>query len=442
MSAVVAIVGRPNVGKSTIFNRLLGVRKAIVHDESGVTRDRHYGDSFWNGKDFTVIDTGGYLPDVGDVIVTGIREQVELAMREADVILHVVDAAAGISDLDKIVAQVLHQQKKPVLIVANKADNEEIGWNASEFYELGYDDIFTISALNGTGTGDLLDRTVALLPDEPDQSPYEGIPRLAIIGRPNVGKSSLVNALLDDNRSIVTDIAGTTRDSINSLFHYQDKEYILVDTAGLRKKAKVKENIEFYSTIRTDRSIRECDVAVLLLDATLGLEAQDIRVLREAERYNKGIVIAINKWDLVEKETNTFRDFQNEMFERIKTMDYVPVITLSATTKQRIFKLIDIADEVIEERKKKITTSKLNDFVQKITRSRPLPMARGKQLKINYATQVKAAPPVFLFFMNSPTELPANYRRYIENQLRETFGFKGVPITMAFKDKNKDEILR
>lgn len=440
MSAVVAIVGRPNVGKSTIFNRLLGTRKAIVHDESGVTRDRHYGETFWNGKDFTVIDTGGYLPESGDVILDGIREQVELALREADVILHVVDVTVGVTDLDKVVSNVLRLQDKPVLIIANKADNEELAWNSAEFYELGYDKIYTVSAISGTGTGDLLDDVVNLLPKDPKPSIFDGIPKLAIIGRPNVGKSSLVNSLLNDNRCIVTDVAGTTRDAINSLFTFQKKDYVLVDTAGLRKRAKVKENIEFYSSVRTDRSIRECDVAILLLDATQGMEAQDIRVLMEAERYNKGIIIAINKWDLIEKETNTLKKFEKDIYDRIKTMDYVPIITLSAETKQRIFKVIEMADEVMENRKKKISTSQLNNFVQDMTKRNPLPIARGKQLKINYATQVKVNPPVFLFFMNSPKELPANYRRFIENSMRETFGFKGVPITMAFKDKNKKEI--
>lgn len=436
MSATVAIVGRPNVGKSTLFNRLIGMRKAIVHDESGVTRDRHYGEMHWNGREITVIDTGGYLPESDDVIIEGIREQVELAISEADVVLQVVDVKHGVTDLDGIVSEVLRKHKKPVLVVANKADNEELAWSSSDFYSLGFDEIFSISSISGTGTGDLLDRIVSLLPESDEESDTDGIPKLAIIGRPNVGKSSLVNALLNDQRSIVTDVAGTTRDSINSEFTYGDKTYILIDTAGLRKRAKVKENIEFYSSIRTERSIRECDIAILLLDAEKGLEAQDIRVLMEAEKFNKGIIIAINKWDLVEKETNTFKEFTDRIHERLSTMKYVPVITISAVTKQRIFKLMDLVNNVLEERSKKISTSQLNDFVQQMIAQRPLPVVRGKQLKINYATQAKHKPPVFLFFMNTPKELPVNYRRSIENQLRNHFGFEGVPITMVFKEKN------
>tara|TARA_R110000868_G_scaffold304437_27_gene565503 strand:- start:11205 stop:12512 length:1308 start_codon:yes stop_codon:yes gene_type:complete len=435
MLPVVSIVGRPNVGKSTFFNRLIGERKAIVHDEYGVTRDRHYGDSYWNGHDFTVIDTGGYLPDDMNVMVVGIREQVHIALEESDVILFVVDTETGMNTLDKSVARLLREQSKPVLIVSNKADNEMRRLNSSEFYELGFDEIFPVSAISGSGTGELLDRVVELLPDiEPEVD--DPAPKLAFVGRPNVGKSSLVNALLNDERSIVTEIAGTTRDSINSKFSYNGKDYILVDTAGLRKRVKVKENIEFYSTVRTDRAIRECDVAILMLDAVRGFEDQDKRVLREAEKYNKGLIIVLNKWDLIEdKDTNTVKEFENYIKESVPQFSYVPILTISALNKKRINKVIELSDEVIEERGKQIGTSELNNFLEEILREKALPMKRGKQLKISYMTQVKAEPPVFKFFMNNPQDMPPNYRRYIENKIREKYKFTGVPITMVFRQK-------
>lgn len=435
MLPVVSIVGRPNVGKSTFFNRLIGERKAIVHDEYGVTRDRHYGETYWNGRDFNVIDTGGYLPDEMDVIVAGVREQVHIAIEESDVILFVVDVDAGLNTLDKAVARILREQKKPVLVVCNKADNEARRLNAAEFYELGFEELFPISAISGSGTGDLLDRIVELLPEA---QPIEEskIPKIAFVGRPNVGKSSLFNALLNDERAIVTDIAGTTRDSINSHLSYKEKEYILVDTAGLRKRTKVKENIEFYSTVRTDKAIRECDVAILLLDAMRGFEDQDKRVLREAEKFNKGLIIALNKWDLVtEKETNTVKEFEKYIYDQIPQMNYVPIITISAVNKQRVHKVIEIAEEVITERQKEISTAEFNEFIKSLLQSRPLPMKRGQPLKITFASQVKSNPPVFKFFMNSPHDLPTNYRRFIETKIREHYGFKGVPITMVFRQK-------
>tara|TARA_R110002096_G_scaffold231766_11_gene421574 strand:- start:4123 stop:5433 length:1311 start_codon:yes stop_codon:yes gene_type:complete len=436
MLPVVSIVGRPNVGKSTIFNRLIGKRKAIVHDEYGVTRDRHYGQSYWNGVDFNVIDTGGYLPDDMDVMVVGIREQVHIALEESDVVLFVVDTELGINTLDKSVAKLLREQKKPVLLVANKADNEMRRLDANEFYELGFDEIFPISGISGTGTGELLDRVVELFPASKPEAEEDGFPKIAFIGRPNVGKSSLVNALLNDERSIVTEIAGTTRDAINSKFNYNGKDYTLVDTAGLRKRAKVKENIEFYSTVRTARAIQECDVAVLMLDAMRGFEDQDKRVLREAEKFNKALIILLNKWDLVtEKETNTVKQFEEYIHEAVPMLDYVPVLTISALNKQRVNKVMDLAEQVIQERKKEISTSDFNNFLEGILNARPLPMKRGRHLKIQYATQVKSNPPVFKFFMNSPEDLPANYRRYIENKIREHYGFVGVPITMVFRQK-------
>jgi GTP-binding protein len=435
MLPVVSIVGRPNVGKSTIFNRLIGSRKAIVDDQYGVTRDRHYGESFWNGREFNVIDTGGYLPNESDVMVKGIREQVHIAIEESDVILFVVDTEAGITSLDEAVSQVLRQQEKPVLLVANKADNEERELNATEFYSLGFKELYPISATSGRGTGDLADRMVELFPEEKDE-PKTTIPKLAVVGRPNVGKSSFINALLDDDRCIVTDIPGTTRDSINSKLFYNDKEYILIDTAGLRKKAKVDENIEFYSTVRTNRALKECDIAILMLDAMRGFEAQDKRILREAAKYNKGIVLVLNKWDLVpDKDTNVHKEFEEYVYDRIPMMDYVPIVSASSLNRQRIHKVIDMADRVLKERKKTIKTSPFNNFLKKIFKEKPLPVRRGVPLKIKYGTQVKSNPPVFKFFMNKPEELPDNYRRFIENKIRDEYGFLGVPITMRFEQK-------
>lgn len=435
MLPVVSIVGRPNVGKSTFFNRLIGSRKAIVHDEYGVTRDRHYGETFWNGQDFTVIDTGGYLPDEINVMVVGIREQVHIALEESDVVLFVVDVETGINTLDKSVANLLREQDKPVIVVANKADNEERILNASEFYELGFEDVYPISSISGMGTGDLLDRVVELLP-ESEPEPDVSVPKLAFIGRPNVGKSSMFNSLLKDERAIVTNIAGTTRDSINSNLEYNGKEYILVDTAGLRKRTKVKENIEFYSTVRTERAIRECDIAILIVDAMQGFDAQDKRVLREAEKFNKGLIIVLNKWDMVpEKDTNTVREFEEYIYNSVPQLHYVPIITTSAINRKRVTKVIELAQQVIEERKKEIPTPEFNDFIENMLGARPLPMKRGRQLKITYATQVKSNPPVFKFFMNSPHDLPPNYRKFIENKLRERFGFTGVPVTMIFRQK-------
>jgi GTP-binding protein len=435
MLPVVSIVGRPNVGKSTIFNRLIGSRKAIVGDEYGVTRDRHYGESFWNGREFNVIDTGGYLPDESDVMIAGVREQVHIAIEESDIILFVVDAETGITSLDETITQILREVEKPVLLVPNKADNDEREFNATEFYSLGFQELHPISATNGRGTGDLLDRVVELFPEEKHE-PRTPIPKLAVVGRPNVGKSSFINALLDDERCIVTDIPGTTRDSINSKLVFNGEEYILVDTAGLRKKAKVDENIEFYSTVRTERALKDCDIAIIMLDAMRGFEEQDKRIVRLAAKYNKGIVIVLNKWDLVpEKDTNVHKEFEKYIYDRVPMMTYIPIVSISSITRKRIHKVIDTAKMVLTERKKTVDTSKLNDFISRILKEKPLPVRRGVPLKIKYATQVKANPPVFKFFMNKPKELPANYRRFIENKIRDEYGFTGVPITMRFEQK-------
>ncbi|MDX1618719.1 MAG: ribosome biogenesis GTPase Der [Balneolaceae bacterium] len=435
MLPVVSIVGRPNVGKSTLFNRLVGARKAIVDDEYGVTRDRHYGESDWNNREFTVIDTGGYLPDESDSIARGVREQVHIAIDESDLILFVVDVEAGITSLDQAVAGILRRQEKPVIVVANKADNEERKLNASEFYALGFDELFPVSSVSGLGTGELMDRLVELLPESEGEEMPE-LPKLAIIGRPNVGKSSFVNALLRDERSIVTEIPGTTRDSINSKLIYNDREYILIDTAGLRKKKNVTENVEFYSTVRTERAVRECDVAILLIDAMQGFESQDKHILYMAEEYNKGIVLVLNKWDLVpEKDTHVHKEFEEYIYSRIPSMHWIPIVSISALNRKRIHRVVDVAQQVLEERAKRIPTPDFNDFMEKILKQRPLPIKRGVRLKIKYATQVKTNPPVFKFFMNLPAELPANYRKYIENKIRERYGFTGVPITLTFKQK-------
>lgn len=423
------------MGKSTLFNRLIGSRKAIVDDHYGVTRDRHYGESFWNGRDFTLIDTGGYLPEESGVIEKGVREQVHIAIEESDVILFVVDAEGGMTSLDKSVAHILRQQSTPVMLVANKADNQERALNATEFYELGFDTVYPVSSLNGTGTGELLDDLVGLLPDDSGEE-REKHPRLAVIGRPNVGKSSFVNALLEDERCIVTEIPGTTRDSIDSRLTYGEKEYVLVDTAGLRKRKNVSENVEFYSTVRTERALRECDVAILMIDAMQGFEEQDKRILREADRLNKGIVLVLNKWDLVpEKDTNLHKEFEEYIYDRIPMMKWIPIVTASATNRQRIHRVIEVADRVLQERAREIPTPVFNEFLQEIMKEKPMPMRRGHALKIKYGTQVKAAPPVFKFFMNMPSELPANYRRFIEHRIRERFGFEGVPITLVFREK-------
>lgn len=423
------------MGKSTLFNRLVGSREAIVDDHYGVTRDRHYGESYWNGRDFTLIDTGGYLPEESGVIEKGVREQVHIAIAESDVILFVVDTEGGMTSLDRAVANILRQQDTPVMLVANKADNRERALNASEFYELGFDTVYPVSSLNGSGTGELLDDLVGLLPEDSGEE-REKLPRLAVIGRPNVGKSSFVNALLEDERCIVTEIPGTTRDSIDSRLIYGEKEYVLVDTAGLRKRKNVSENVEFYSTVRTERALRECDVAILMVDAMQGFEEQDKRILREADRLNKGIVLVLNKWDLVpEKDTNLHKEFEEYIYDRIPMMKWIPIVTASAVNRQRIYRVIEVADRVLREREREIPTPAFNEFLQEILKEKPMPMRRGHALKIKYATQVKSAPPVFKFFMNMPSELPANYRRFIEHRIRDRFGFEGVPITLVFREK-------
>ena len=432
---LVAIVGRPNVGKSTLFNRLTESQLAIVHDEPGVTRDRVYGEIIWNGRTIPVVDTGGYVPHSSERFEAAIREQVDIAMEDADVILYVGDVTTGITDIDQEMADKLRKDDTPVLVVANKADNDERRWAASEFYEMGIGEVFPVSSTNGIGTGELLDALVETLPDEEEPEPDDRT-KIAIIGKPNVGKSSIVNAVLGYDRSIVTEVAGTTRDAIHSLVNYEGREITLIDTAGLRKRAKVKENIEFYSALRTERSVREGDVCVLLLDATAGLQNQDINVLKLAEKHKKGMVIAVNKWDLVDKDTKTAKRYEDYFHEILQTLDYVPIVFTSALTRQRVYKVIDTALEVADERAKRISTSNLNDALQQALANHHPPTYRGgNYVEIKYVTQVRENPPVFVFFVNHPKGVKESYKRYLERQFREAFGFKGVPLTLVFKEK-------
>lgn len=437
--ALVAIVGRPNVGKSTLFNRLTEERRAIVDDQPGVTRDRIFGTVEWTGRTFDLVDTGGLVPRSAEQFDAAIREQVMLTLEEADVILFVVDTLTGISDLDQEVAQRLRRAEQPVIVVANKADNQARTLDASEFWSLGFEQMFALSAINGTGTGDFLDAVVAALPDEPEADEEDTAPRIAFLGRPNVGKSSLANKLLGRTRSIVTDVAGTTRDAVDARLTIGEgedaREVVLVDTAGLRKKARVKENVEFYSTLRTERALQACDVAVVLVDAERGLEAQDARVLREAEQLKKGMLIVVNKWDLVEKETNTARDMERGIRERLGLLDFVPVVFVSALTGQRAEKVLDLALAVFDERRKRVPTARLNEVVEAAIRRQPPPTFRNNYVKINYASQVRDEPPVFAFFCNYPEGVKESYRRFLENRLREAFGFEGVPLTLSFKRK-------
>ncbi|MCH8246449.1 MAG: ribosome biogenesis GTPase Der [Bacteroidetes bacterium] len=431
---LVAIVGRPNVGKSTLFNRFTEERRAIVDDVPGVTRDRVFGTVEWSGRTFSLVDTGGFIQDSTDRIEAAVREQVHIAIDEADVLLFVVDVKSGITDLDEQMAQILRKGEKPVITLVNKADNEELRWETSSFYQFGLGEVYGVGALNGIGTGDLLDAVVKALPEKNLAEPDDRL-RIAIIGRPNVGKSLLTNALLGTNRSIVTEISGTTRDAIDSPLKYHGREVVLVDTAGLRKRTRISENIEFYAHLRTERAIETCDVAVLLIDATDDMQAQDIRVLKAAERLNKGLVIGINKWDLIEKETNTAKEFETRIRDRLKTLEYVPVITISAKTKQRTWKLLDKVLEVEANRRVRITTSKLNDaLLPAIAKHHPA-LYRGQRVKINYMTQVREWPPVFNFFCNHPQGIKEPYRRFLENKIREHYGFEGVPLTLVFKAK-------
>lgn len=432
--SLVAIVGRPNVGKSTLFNRLVGGRQAIVDDISGVTRDRIYGASYWNGKNFTVIDTGGFVKGSVDIFESAIRRQVEIAIDEATVVVFMTDVTTGITDLDSEVADMLRRSKKPVLLAVNKADNTERYMMANEFWALGFEKTYFISSMAGSGTGELLDAVAELLPEEEEYS-EERLPKFAILGQPNVGKSSLTNSLLGEERNIVTDMAGTTRDSIHTLYNKFDKQFLLIDTAGIRKKAKVKEDIEFYSVMRAIKALEECDVCLLMIDARTGMEAQDVNIFRLAQRRNKGVVILVNKWDLMEKETNTARDYEKDLKNKLAPFDDVPVLFVSAIEKQRIFRAIEVGLEVFENRTKKIKTSKLNEVMLEVIEQTPPPAHRGHFIKIKYITQLPTYFPAFAFFCNYPKHIKENYRNFLENQLRKHFDFKGVPIAIFFREK-------
>ena len=436
MSTIVAIVGRPNVGKSTLFNRLVQRREAIVDSVSGVTRDRHYGKSDWNGKEFSVIDTGGYIVGSDDIFEDEIRKQVQLAIEEADIIVFVVDVEQGITPMDTEVAKLLRKVSKPIFIAVNKVDNAMRENDAVEFYNLGLGDYYTISSINGSGTGDILDAIVAIMPaPETIDLKKEELPRFAIVGRPNAGKSSFINALVGEDRNIVTDIAGTTRDSIDTKYNRFGFDFNLVDTAGIRKKSKVKEDLEFYSVMRAVRSIEYSDVVILIVDATRGFESQDQNIFWLAEKNRKGIVILINKWDLVEKETNTMRDYEVKIRHQIAPLTDVPIIFTSVLTKQRLLKSIETAVEVFDNRKRRISTSKLNDTMLEIVKQKPPPATKGKYVKIKYCMQLPTQTPQFAFFSNLPQYVKEPYKRYIENQLRDYYNFTGVPITIYFRQK-------
>lgn len=435
MSNIVAIVGRPNVGKSTLFNRLVQKRQAIVEESSGVTRDRHYGHSDWNGKSFTVIDTGGYVVGSDDIFEEEIRKQVDLAIDEADVIIFVVDGQAGVHVLDEDVALILRKCKKKVLLGVNKTDIPSKFGEAAEFYALGLGEIFPFSAMTGTGTGELLDEVVKYLPNDTTED-YSDLPKFAVVGRPNVGKSSMINAFLGQERNIVTDIAGTTRDSNNTHFNAFGMDFMLVDTAGLRKKSKVYENIEFYSVMRSIRAIEECDVAILIIDATQGFDAQDMNILRLIERNKKGLVLVVNKWDLVEKDSNTHLAFENVIRERTAPFVDYPIIFTSAINRQRTFKVLETAHQVYENRERKVSVRELNDTMLEIINSQPPQIAsRGRYLKIKYITQLKSPTPQFIFFCNLPKDVKDNYVRFLENKIRSIWDFHGVPIQLFFREK-------
>lgn len=435
MGNLVAIVGRPNVGKSTLFNRLTESRQAIVDEMSGVTRDRHYGKGDWNGYDYSIIDTGGYIIGSDDVFEEEIRKQVVLAIEEATAIVFVVDVVQGITDMDEEVANLLRRSTKPIFLVANKVDNPARIADASEFYTFGLGEVFTVSAINGGGTGEFLDELVKVFSKEKEIDEEEGLPKIAIVGRPNVGKSSLLNALIGIDRNIVTDVAGTTRDAINTRYNAFGKDLLLIDTAGVRKKAKVKEDLEFYSVMRSINALENCDVCMLVIDATLGIEAQDLSLFSLAIKNNKGVVILVNKWDLIEKNNQTVKEYEKGIRERLAPFTDVPIIFISAHTKQRIFKAIETSLEVFQNRIRKIQTRKLNDVLLPIIENNPPPAIKGKYIRIKYCTQLPIYYPSFVFFANLPQYINESYRRFVENQLRNHFNFNGVPITVFFRKK-------
>lgn len=435
MNNIVAIVGRPNVGKSTLFNRLIQRREAIVDSVSGVTRDRNYGKSEWNGKEFSVIDTGGYIRGSDDVFEGEIRKQVELAIDEADVIIFVVDVEEGITPMDDAVAKLLRKVTKPVLLAVNKVDNAMREKDAVEFYNLGLGEYFTFASISGSGTGDLLDELIRVFPEKPEAPEEEELPRFAVVGRPNAGKSSFINALIGKERYIVTDIAGTTRDSIDTKFDRFGFEFNLVDTAGIRRKAKVKEDLEFYSVMRSVRAIEHADICILLIDATRGFEGQDQSIFWLAEKNRKGVVILVNKWDLIEKDTQSTRDFEVKIREQLEPFTDVPILFISALTKQRLLKALEVTVQVFENRKQRIATSKFNDYMLKVIEGYPPPALKGKYVKIKYCMQLPTPTPQFVFFANMPQYVKEPYKRFLENKIRENWDFSGVPIDIYIREK-------
>src|SRR5215217_3518561 len=435
MAFTVAIVGRPNVGKSTLFNRLLEQRKAIVEDTPGVTRDRQYGIAEWNGKNFYVIDTGGFVPKSEDVFEREIRKQVQVAVEEASAILFVVDAATGMTDLDDAMADLLRRSTKPVFLAVNKVDNHERLLEASEFYSLGFDNIFFISSISGSGSGEILDAVTALIKDNEAEEETQTLPKFAIMGQPNVGKSSLLNALVGQERTIVSDIAGTTRDTIHTHYKLFKKEFVLIDTAGIRRKAKVHEDLEFYSVIRAIKALDEADVCLLLLDAEKGITAQDLNIFSLAVKKGKGIAVLVNKWDLMKKETNTARDYEKTLKEKLAPFTDVPIVFISAKEKTRIMKAMEVALEVYENKRRRIATSQLNDVMLKAIEAHHAPVVRGNPVRIKYVTQLPTAVPSFAFFCNYPEDIKTPYRNYLENQLRQHFNFTGVPVRIFFRKK-------
>jgi GTP-binding protein len=434
MSYTVAITGRPNVGKSTFFNRMLEERKSIVDDFSGVTRDRQYGVAEWNGKAFNVIDTGGFVADSDDIFEREIRKQVYTAIEESNAIIFMVDVTTGITNLDQDMAELLRRSPKPVYLVVNKVDNHQRQLEAAEFYSLGFEKIFFLSSISGTGTGELLDEICKKIPEEKIVEPGT-LPKFAIIGQPNVGKSSLLNALTGQERTIVSEIAGTTRDAVHTTYNLFNKEFILIDTAGIRRKKKVSEDLEFYSVIRAISAVDEADVCILLLDAEKGIAAQDLNIFSLAAKKGKGIVVLVNKWDLIEKETNTARDYEKVLKQKLAPFNDVPIIFISATEKVRIFQAMETALKVYENRQQKIPTSKLNEVMQKAMESYHAPVVRGHAVKIKFVTQLPTAVPSFAFFCNYPLDIKTPYKNYLENQLRENFDLKGVPVRIFFRKK-------
>jgi len=431
----VAIVGRPNVGKSTFFNRLLEQRKAIVDDVSGVTRDRQYGVAEWAGQSFNLIDTGGFVAHSDDIFEIEIKKQVLIALEEANALIFMVDAATGITNLDESMADVLRRTTKPVFLAVNKVDNSERLLEAAEFYALGFDEIYFLSSMTGSGTGELLDAVTALIQEDQAHPDEEGLPKFAIIGQPNVGKSSLLNALIGQERTIVSDIAGTTRDTIHTRYNLFQKDFVLIDTAGIRRKTKVEEDLEFYSVIRAIKAMDEADVCLLMLDAAKGITAQDLNIFSLAVKKGKGVVILVNKWDLVEKETNTAKDYEKQLKERLAPFTDLPILFISVTEKTRIFRAVEAALEVYDNRQRKVTTAQLNEVMLAAVEAYHAPVVRGNAVKIKYVTQLPTQVPSFAFFCNFPDDIKQPYKNYLENKLRENFNFKGVPVRLFFRKK-------